>query len=98
MNNSKGLAKNGTVAGRNELRPPAATLTSSAPVKILVVDDRPENLLSIEAALEHIAEKLDSSSGPVSIELVRATSGTEALRKILSMDFAVILLDVQMPG
>ena len=56
-------------------------------VEILLVDDRPENLLALEAILEPLGHKL-----------VRAQSGEEALRAVLSHDFAVILLDVQMPG
>src|SRR5438046_3214535 len=56
-------------------------------VEILLVDDRPENLLALEAILEPLGHKL-----------VRAQSGEEALRAVLNHDFAVILLDVQMPG
>jgi PAS domain S-box-containing protein len=56
-------------------------------VDILIVDDRPEHLLVIESIL--------SSNG---YNLVRATSGYEALRRILERDFAVILVDVMMPG
>jgi PAS domain S-box-containing protein len=59
----------------------------STRAKILVVDDRPENLLAVEAIL-----------GPLGHELVRAESGPEALRALLRDEFAVILLDVQMPG
>lgn len=55
-------------------------------VKILLVDDSPENLVSLEAALESLGQ-----------ELVLAQSGTEALRHLLDQDFAVILLDVKMP-
>jgi len=58
-----------------------------ATTKILMVDDKPENLVALEAALR-----------PLSQELVAAHSGEEALRCLLSDDFAVILLDVQMPG
>jgi CheY-like chemotaxis protein len=54
---------------------------------VLIVDDRPENLLSIEAAL-----------GSLDIEVVKASSGTEALRHLLDRDFALAILDVQMPG
>jgi signal transduction histidine kinase len=56
-------------------------------VKVLLVDDRPENLLALEAILE-----------PLGQLLIRANSGPEALRKVLETDFAAILLDVQMPG
>jgi PAS domain S-box-containing protein len=55
-------------------------------VKILLVDDNQDNLVSIEAALESLGE-----------ELVLARSGTEALRHLLENDFAAILLDVKMP-
>ena len=54
---------------------------------ILLVDDRDENLLALEAVLE-----------PTGCRLVSARSGDEALRALLKDDFAVILLDVQMPG
>ncbi len=53
---------------------------------VLLVDDRPENLL----ALEGVLERLDC-------ELVKAPSGADAFKHLLQQDFAVILLDVQMP-
>jgi two-component system, sporulation sensor kinase E len=56
-------------------------------VNILIVDDRQENLLALEAVL--------MSSN---YSLVRANSGDQALKMVLQMDFAVILMDVQMPG
>jgi PAS domain S-box-containing protein len=52
-----------------------------------MVDDHPSNLLALEAILE-----------PLGQELVKATSGEEALKFLLQRDFAVILMDVQMPG
>ncbi len=55
--------------------------------KILLVDDRPENLLAMEAVLES-----------PDYELIRAQSGADALKEVLRNDFAAILLDVQMPG
>jgi hypothetical protein len=54
---------------------------------ILVVDDVPANLVAIEAALEPLAQRI-----------VTVASGTGALGKLLEGDFALILLDVQMPG
>ena len=54
--------------------------------KILLVDDSPENLVALEAALEGLGQ-----------ELVLAQSGTQALRHLLEDDFAAILLDVKMP-
>ena len=53
---------------------------------ILLVDDRPDNLLALEAILE-----------PLGQNLLYAHSGEEALRQLLQHDAAVILLDVQMP-
>ncbi|MFD1739809.1 PAS domain S-box protein [Bacillus salitolerans] len=56
-------------------------------INILMVDDRPENLQALEAVLE-------SSD----YELIKAHSGEEALKWVLIREFAVILMDVQMPG
>ena len=61
------------------------------PAKILMVDDRAENLLALEAILDPISERLN-------FELIRADSGEGALRHLLHGDFALILMDVQMPG
>lgn len=55
--------------------------------RILLVDDRAENLLALEAILASLDQ-----------QLVRARSGEEALKRLLGDEFAVILLDVQMPG
>src|SRR5215831_9813498 len=60
--------------------------TGESRMKILLVDDTPENLISLEAALSGLGE-----------ELVLANSGKEALRYLLEDDFAAILLDVRMP-
>ena len=56
-------------------------------IKILLVDDRPENLLVLENILEDPG-----------LEFYKATSGNEALGLVLGNDFALVLLDVQMPG
>jgi len=61
--------------------------TENKPARILMVDDRPENLLALEAILHGLGH-----------ELVKASSGEDALKRLLSDDFALILLDVQMPG
>ncbi|MFQ5714572.1 MAG: diguanylate cyclase [Candidatus Scalinduaceae bacterium] len=53
---------------------------------ILIVDDRPENLL----ALEKLLKRPD-------LNIIRATSGNGALAMVLEHDFALVLLDVQMP-
>jgi PAS domain S-box-containing protein len=55
-------------------------------VKILLVDDQPKNLLALESIL-----------GDSGLALVKAHSGRAALRHLLETEFAVILLDVQMP-
>jgi signal transduction histidine kinase/DNA-binding response OmpR family regulator len=55
-------------------------------VNILVVDDLPDKLLAMEVILQSLGE-----------QLVLARSGREALRRVLEFDFAVILLDVNMP-
>jgi signal transduction histidine kinase len=61
-------------------------MKSPPKVNILMVDDEPANLLALRATLEGLNQNL-----------VQASSGKEALRHLLEMDFAVILLDVQMP-
>src|SRR5450432_425233 len=67
-------------------RDPGGEHLSEQRIKILLVDDTPDNLVSLEAALYGLGE-----------ELVMAHSGKEALRHLLDDDFAAILLDVRMP-
>jgi PAS domain S-box-containing protein len=55
-------------------------------IPVLIVDDRPENLISLEALL-----------CDMELDLVKASSGNEALIHALHTDFALVLLDVQMP-
>ena len=61
--------------------------SSERPVNILLVDDRPDKLMALETVLAPLGENL-----------VLARSGTEALRMLLSQNFALIVLDVNMPG
>ena len=56
-------------------------------MSVLLVDDRPENLLALRAVLE-----------PLGCPMTAVTSGEEALKALLQQEFAVVLLDVQMPG
>jgi serine phosphatase RsbU (regulator of sigma subunit) len=67
--------------------PALAAPSSNTHVKILMVDDQPSNLLALEAVL-----------GDLGHVLVKAQSGEEALKCLLRDDFAVILMDVFMPG
>jgi signal transduction histidine kinase len=65
------------------------TLDTSAKeqtVNILLVDDRPENLLALEATLGYLGQTI-----------VKANSGREALKLLLDHEFAMILMDVHMP-
>ena len=61
-------------------------MTHETKCHILLVDDQPENLLALESVLAQLGQ-----------HLVKANSSSEALRYILELDFAVILLDVRMP-
>jgi CheY-like chemotaxis protein len=60
---------------------------TAAGAKALLVDDRRDNLVALEAILQGLP-----------VETVSVTSGEEALKQLLVDDFAVILLDVSMPG
>ena len=79
----KGIA----AARKEKLAQPEPSLpVTNELANILIVDDRPDKLLALEAVL-----------GGLKQNLVMARSGKEALRHILKQDFAVILLDVSMP-
>ncbi|NUP04657.1 MAG: response regulator [Polyangiaceae bacterium] len=69
-------------------KPAVDAPSSNGPVvpSVLLVDDKPANLLALEAILE-----------PLGLRTVRANSGEEALKQLLKHDFALVLLDVQMP-
>ena len=54
---------------------------------ILVVDDQAESLVALRTVLE-----------PLGREVITATSGEDALKRLLNDDFAVIVMDVRMPG
>jgi signal transduction histidine kinase/DNA-binding response OmpR family regulator len=66
---------------------PCAPDTPPERASVLLVDDRPDKLLALGAILEGLAQTI-----------VTAASGEEALKQVLQQDFAVILLDVNMPG
>ena len=61
-------------------------MSETTTAKILLVDDRPENLFTLERLLER-----------PSVTIMKAASGNEALGMVLDHDFALVLMDVQMP-
>jgi signal transduction histidine kinase len=65
----------------------AAPVSTEEKVNLLLVDDQPARLLSYDAILSVLGQNL-----------VHARSGTEALQRLMEMEFAAILLDVNMPG
>ncbi|HWK49568.1 MAG TPA: response regulator, partial [Steroidobacter sp.] len=66
---------------------PSAAAEARPRPSILLVDDQPARLLTYEAVLSGI-----------DVDCVRALSGREALKQLLTREFALILLDVNMPG
>jgi CheY-like chemotaxis protein len=62
-------------------------VTPGRTARVLAVDDRPENLLALEAILQGLP-----------IVVVSVPSGEDALKRLLVEDYAVILLDAHMPG
>jgi CheY-like chemotaxis protein len=65
----------------------SAEATTGERANILLVDDMEDNLIALEAVL-----------GSLNEPLVRARSGEEAMRALLRQRFAVVLLDIRMPG
>jgi len=78
---------NSTVDPAAALRAQAQAEVQAAKAKILLVDDEPKSLYALQELLSTLGENL-----------MTAQSGEEALRQALKNDFAVILLDVRMPG
>ncbi|HEU4409896.1 MAG TPA: response regulator [Polyangiaceae bacterium] len=77
---------------RPEFRPPEGApdvsgATAPRPPGVLLVDDRPANLVALEALL-----------APLGARLVRATSGREALARLSVDEYALVVLDVEMPA
>ncbi|MEZ0310534.1 MAG: response regulator [Myxococcota bacterium] len=66
---------------------PEDDMANDESASILLVDDSPEKLLALETVLESLGQRL-----------VRASSGREALRCLMGGEFAVIILDINMPG
>jgi signal transduction histidine kinase len=62
-------------------------LVAAPAIKILLVDDDPKNLTVLETVLDHPGYRL-----------VRASSGDEALLALIDQEFALLILDIQMPG
>jgi len=77
--------KYGAPSSRTPL--PTSELAKDIRASILIVDDHPANLLAVEAILQPLGHDISS-----------VRSGEEALKQLLTHDFAVILMDVQMPG
>src|SRR3979490_529552 len=80
-------ASSGIIPSSTFSDPKEKVQTVHETVKILLVDNEPGGLLALEAVLEALGQKL-----------ITARSGEEALRQLLAHDFALILLDIQMPG
>ena len=81
LNSWNGINQEPTVPDWSTMTP------TSPPVNVLIVDDRPENLMALHAVFEDEP-----------YVLWEASSGEEALKHLLKAEFAVIIMDVQMPG
>ena len=78
-----GMARQDESTARPSVRP---SVREDDRVNILLVDDQPANLIALEAMLQGLGQNL-----------IKAESGREALKWLLTHEFAVILLDVKMP-
>ena len=67
-------------------QPPGASAPDEQPINILIVDDEPANLLVLETVLDD-----------PSYRIVRALSADQALRALMVDEFAVLVLDIQLP-
>lgn len=74
---------------KSHIQNPMESVTQDFPVRVLLVDDREENLISLESLLSREND---------TVEFIFAKSGEEALKAALKDELALILLDVQMPG
>src|SRR5205085_1734939 len=78
----------GRSSGLDQLRPgPSGLPMPEDPINILIVDDEPKNLTVLEAVLDEPAYRL-----------IRAESADQALLALLNDEFALLILDIRMPG
>src|SRR3954454_16705496 len=75
------------MAGTAQASAPAPSSMAEEPINILIVDDEPKNLVALETVLDD-----------PSYRLVRAGSADEALLALVAEEFALLVLDIQMPG
>jgi signal transduction histidine kinase len=90
MSDKRNWSSEGSAGRRPPFRASSASLepaAAAAPVRILIVDDEPRNLIVLETILDQPG-----------YELVRARSGDEALLALVSGEFALLILDIRMPG
>ena len=83
---SVGLVNGNMASSDSPTDRPPDRLTADDRVNVLLVDDQPANLVALEAMLQGLGQNL-----------IKASSGREALKWLLTHEFAVVLLDVKMP-
>ncbi|MEO8342715.1 MAG: response regulator [Gallionella sp.] len=86
-NPNRRSTENGTHVIQPEAFPQALAAVHEEPINILVVDDEPKNLTVLETVLDNPGYRL-----------VRAASADEALLALVAEEFALLILDIQMPG